>query len=377
MKLHSISCFSVDIPAAGGSYVMSHGRDLSAFPATVVKVTADDGTTGWGEAGTLGGNYLNGFPGSARETVKELAPFVLTCDPMDAGVLADGMDALLIGHLPGKAAIDTAMWDLRGKLLGLPVATLLGGIKQRELGAFQAVSLTSPQGMADEALSFVDLGFRRFQLKLGDDPIDDAKRTHAVASAVAGVSEFMTSDANRGWTVAQAKRYLQAIRDVDTYVEQPCASMTELALVARHSPLPLMMDESGQTYDDVLTGHHLGITDALNLKITRVGGLTKAARIRDLAEATGIMIMVDEPQGADLATGAMAQLAASIDPQRFLGVSYFMGHHMTMSYQKDPGATGPVLTAGKVVLDDAPGLGVSVDEELFGDPSFVLTSTEL
>jgi L-alanine-DL-glutamate epimerase-like enolase superfamily enzyme len=50
---------------------------------------------------------------------------------------------------------------------------------------------------------------------------------------------------------------------------------------------------------------------------------------------------------------------------------------MTMSYQKDPGATGPVLTAGKVVLDDAPGLGVSVDEELFGDPSFVLTSTEL
>ena len=89
------------------------------------------------------------------------------------------------------------------------------------------------------------------------------------------------------------------------------------------------------------------------------------------------MIMVDEPQGADLATGAMAQLAASIDPQRFLGVSYFMGHHLTMSYRKDPGATGPALTAGKVVPDAAPGLGVCVDEELFGDPSSVLTSTEL
>ena len=75
--------------------------------------------------------------------------------------------------------------------------------------------------MVEEALSFVDLGFRRFQLKLGDDPIDDAKRTRAVASAVAEVSEFMTSDANRGWTVGQAKRYLQAIRDVDTYVDNP------------------------------------------------------------------------------------------------------------------------------------------------------------
>jgi hypothetical protein len=72
----------------------------------------------------------------------------------------------------------------------------------------------------------------------------------------------------------------------------------------------------------------------------------------------------------------MAQLAASIDPQRFLGVSYFMGHHMTMSYQRDPGTTGPTLSAGKVVLDDAAGLGVSVDEELFGEPSFVLTATE-
>ena len=79
MKLHSISCFSVDIPAAGGSYVMSHGYTCRAFPATIVKVTADDGTTGWGEAGTLGGNYLNGFPGSARETVKELAP--VACSP--------------------------------------------------------------------------------------------------------------------------------------------------------------------------------------------------------------------------------------------------------------------------------------------------------
>jgi L-alanine-DL-glutamate epimerase-like enolase superfamily enzyme len=376
MKLLSISCFTVDIPAAGGSYVMSHGRDLSAFPAIVVKLTADDGTTGWGEAGTLGGNYLNGFPGSARETVRELAPFVLSCDPMEAGVLVDGMDSLLIGHLPGKAAIDTAMWDLRGKLLGLPVATLLGGMKQRELGAFQAISLASPQRMAEEALSLADGGLRRFQLKLGDDPVEDAARTRAVASAVADVSEFMTSDANRGWTVGQAKRYLQGIRDVDTYVEQPCASMTELALVARHSTLPLMMDESGQTYEDVLTGHRLGVVDALNLKISRVGGLTKAARIRDLAESTGIMIMVDEPQGADLATGAMAQLAASIDPRRFLGVSYFMGSHMTISYQHHPGATGPAMTAGKVVVDDAPGLGVSVDEALFGDPSFVLTIAE-
>lgn len=377
MKLQSIACYSVDIPATGGSYVMSHGRDLAAFPATIVKVTADNGLTGWGEAGTLGGNYLNGFPASVRETIAELAPFVLSCDPMEAGVLVDGMDAQLIGHLPGKAAIDTALWDLRGKALGLPVAALLGGVKQRRLGAFQAISLASPQHMADEALSHAELGFRRFQLKLGEDPITDAARTRAVAEAVHGISEFMTSDANRGWTVGQAKRYLQAVGDIDTYVEQPCATMTELAHLAHLSRLPLMLDESGQTYEDVLTAQRLGVADGLNLKITRVGGLTKAARIRDLAAATGISILVDEPQGADLATGTMAQLAATIDPRGFLGVSYFMGDHMTLSYQKDRGATGPTFEAGAVVLGEDPGLGVLVDETLFGEPIFVLTTKDL
>jgi cis-L-3-hydroxyproline dehydratase len=377
MKLHSIACYSVDIPAAGGSYVMSHGRDLSAFPATIVKIIADDGTTGWGEAGTLGGNYLDGFPASARETVRELAPFVLRCDPMEAGVLVDRMDALLIGHLPGKAAIDTAMWDLRAKALDLSVATLLGGVKQRRLAAFQAVSLGSPDAMAEEAESFVQRGFRRFQLKLGDDPLADAERTRAVADAVSEVSQFMTSDANRGWSVSQAKRYIQAIRDIDTYIEQPCATISELARIAQYSPLPMMMDESAKTFEDVLIGHRQGLLDALNLKITRVGGLTKAARIRDLCEASGIMIMVDEPQGADLATAAMAQLAATIEPQRFLGVSYFMGEHMTLSYQQVPGASGPTFESGNIVVDDAPGLGVSVDEELFGEPSFTLTTSEL
>jgi L-alanine-DL-glutamate epimerase-like enolase superfamily enzyme len=153
--------------------------------------------------------------------------------------------------------------------------------------------------------------------------------------------------------------------------------LPELAQLAAVSALPLMIDESGQTYQDVLSASQLGIADALNLKISRVGGLTKAARIRDLAEAVGMGILVDEPQGADLATAAMAQLAASIDPRRFLGVSYFMGHHMTLSYQKEGATTGPGFSDGSVVLTDAPGLGVTVDEEIFGEPIYVLTAADL
>ena len=200
MKLQTVTCYAVEIPAKDGSYAMSRDRVLRSFPSTVVRMTAEDGTSGFAEACSLGANYFDGFPGSIQATIRELAPFVLQCDPLEPNVLADGMDALIIGHLPGKAAIDTAMWDLRGKLLGLPVAGLLGGIKQESFGAFQAISLGPPATMAAEVSRMADLGFRRWQLKLGDDPLVTAQRVHAAVSVLPAGSDLLTSDANRGWT---------------------------------------------------------------------------------------------------------------------------------------------------------------------------------
>jgi cis-L-3-hydroxyproline dehydratase len=104
----------------------------------------------------------------------------------------------------------------------------------------------------------------------------------------------------------------------------------------------------------------------------RVGGLTKAARIRDLARAAGWMILADEPQGADLATAGLVQLAATIDPERLLGVSYFMGEDMKISYQHPGSVTGPQLVDGRVEYVDRPGLGVEIDEDAFGEPLFTV-----
>lgn len=377
MRIDKLTCYAVDIPAKDGSYAMSGGRVLTSFPSTVVKVTAEDGTCGFGEACTLGGNYLDGFPGSARATIRELAPWVLQCDPLEPGVLADGMDALVIGHLPGKSAIDAAMWDLRGKLLGLPAARLLGGVKQHSFAAFQAISLAAPADMASEVSRMADLGFRRWQLKLGDDPLQDARRVRAVADALPADSAFLTSDANRGWTVADTLRFVTAVAGVDTYLEQPCRTTAELARVRRHCALPIIIDEGARDAADVLGALALDCIDAINLKPTRVGGLTKAARIRDLAQAAGLMILVDEPQGADLATAGLAQLAATINPENFLGTGYFMGAHMPVSYQGAGPRTGPRFDGGMVSWADAPGLGVDIDEDVLGPPVFQLSRAEL
>lgn len=375
VRIIELACYSVDIPPKDGTYAMSHGRVLHAFPSTVVKVTAEDGTSGFGEACTLGGNYVDGFAASARATIKELSSWVLSCDPLEPDVLVDGMDDLVIGHLPGKAAIDIAMWDLRGKLLGQPVAKLLGGVKQTSLGAFQAISLASPAEMADEVRRMADHGFRRWQLKLGDDPLDDAQRVLAVAEAMPGDSQFLSSDANRGWSVAQALRFVRAVDGIDTYVEQPCRTMEELARVRAHTSLPMMVDESAREVTDLLEASRLGCMDAINLKPVRVGGLTKAARIRDLAQAMGVMVMVDEPQGADLATAGMVQLAATVSPRSFLGVSFFTGAYMPISYRRsDAAEQGPRIDHGVATWSEDPGLGIDIDESVFGDPVFRCTT---
>jgi L-alanine-DL-glutamate epimerase-like enolase superfamily enzyme len=372
MKVIELTCYSVDIPTQHDSYVMSHNRVLTSFPTTIVKLTADDGTVGWGEACTLGSNYLDGFPASAQAAIRLLADWVLECDVFEANVLVDGMDHLVIGNLTGKAAIDIAAWDLRGKLLGRPVSQLLGGVKSRSMPGFKAISLGSAEEMVAEVEEAAQRGYRAWQLKLGDDPMADAARVRAVAGAIPADSTLMTSDANKGWTVAQALRFTAGIEGVDTYLEQPCPTIAELAQIRSVVNRPLMADESLRTESDCLDLLRAGCADAVNLKVVRVGGLTKAARIRDLAHSAGWMILADEPQGADLATAALTHFAATIRPNQLLATAYFMGEDMKISYRPDGDTSGPKLVDGRVVYVDAPGLGVEIDESSLGDPLFTV-----
>jgi L-alanine-DL-glutamate epimerase-like enolase superfamily enzyme len=102
--------------------------------------------------------------------VRLLADWVLQCEIFEADVLADGIDDRVIGNLAGKAAIDIAMRDLRGRLLGRPVAQLPGGVKQPSFSAFKAISLATPAEMASEVSEAAALGYRGWQVKLGDNP---------------------------------------------------------------------------------------------------------------------------------------------------------------------------------------------------------------
>jgi cis-L-3-hydroxyproline dehydratase len=369
-----LSCFSLKLPFITGSYAMSHGRVLECVETTVVRVTAEDGTAGYGEACTVGSNYIEGFAGSTQAAVRELAPTIMRCGPFDGEVLVDRMDQAVKGHFPAKAAVDAAFWDLRGKLLGMPVARLLGGIHQHSFPVFHPISLDSVQNMIHETRQMADRGYRHWQLKLGDDPIEDAARLRHIAAELDGKADFITSDANGGWSMAQASRFLAAIEGVDTYVEQPCLSLAELSQIRRRCPLPIVADEAIRTLADLLSCVSMSAADAINLKPARVGGITKAAQVRDVAQASGLMLMIDEPMGGTLAGAGIGHLSASCHPGTFLAASQVTATHVsTHSY----GITGgPQIHDGRASIDEQPGLGVDVDPERLGAPLFAFSADE-
>ena len=176
-----------DLPLATGKYRMSGGRLLEALQSTLVEVTTAEGAVGYGEACTLAGSYIEGFQGSTWAAIRELAPVVFETDAMHPAVINARFDALIRGHAPAKSALDAALWDARGKFLGQPVAALLGGIHQPTYGVFHPLSLDDPEVMAQDAHEKLALGYRRWQLKIGDDPIEDAARVKAAYDVIGAV----------------------------------------------------------------------------------------------------------------------------------------------------------------------------------------------
>ena len=157
MRIARVDVYGYDLTYAHGTYVMSGGREIVSLPSTVVCITADDGTQGFGETCPLGPAYLPAHGGGARAALRELGPALLGLDPCALATVNDALDAALLGHAYAKSAVDVACWDLLGKATGQPVCTLLGGRRQATFPLYIAV----PLGPAEEMAAYVRHGAPR------------------------------------------------------------------------------------------------------------------------------------------------------------------------------------------------------------------------
>ena len=360
MTIRRIRAFRQWQPFRDGPYACS-GGSADGTDSTIVAVTDTDGVTGWGEAATLGAFYDPAFAAALRAGLTELAPQLIGGASAPAAVLHRA-DRLLKGHPYVKAPLDMALWDLAGRRAGAPLCELLGGRHGDGVDLYNAISPAAPDAMAARARTFRERGYRRLQVKLGDDPDRDAERLAAVRAEVgAGVPLF--GDANGLYSTAQARRLLRAAAGVDFWLEQPCATYEECRAVREHCALPMVLDESIDSLAALLRAAHDGVADGVTLKLSRIGGVTRTALLRDVAVELGLHVTVEDTGGADLDTAAIAHVSLSTPAQRRLHTVDFN------AWVTVANATGmPAPVDGRLRAPDGPGLGVDVLEDALGAP---------
>ena len=364
MKITGIRVYQVDLPLYEESYRWSGGNAVSVFDSTLVAVRTDAGLTGWGEVCPLGRAYLPAYAAGARTGIAELAPQLLGADPLALGELNRRMDAALRGHPYVKSPIDMACWDLLGQASGLSVATLLGGHVGADFALYRAISQEAPKRMAARVAAYRRQGYRKFQLKVGGDPDTYIDRIRA-ARARLHRGDVLIADANTGWTQHAALRVADAVRDVDVYIEQPCPTYEQCLAVRRHTNRPFVLDEVIDGLDMVVRGAADHAMDVINLKISKVGGLTKARQVRDLCVSLGIAMTIEDTWGGDITTAAIAHLAHSTPEPLLFSATYF-NSYVTVSFADG----APRRRKGRLAASRAPGLGVRPRMKVVGKPVF-------
>ena len=293
---------------------------------------------------------------------RALAPDLLGLDPTQIDVVNRRMDALLKGHPYVKSALDMACWDILGQATGQPVCTLLGGRDGDTVALYRAISQEAPADMAAKVSGYRAEGYRRFQLKVGGAVEDDIARIHAVAKELQS-GDVLIADANTGWLPHQAMRVVRAVRDVDVYIEQPCLSYEECLSIRHHTDHPFVLDESMDGIGMLMRGHADRAMDAVNIKISKLGGLTKARQARDLCVSLGIALTIEDSWGGDIVTAAIAHLAHSTpEPVRFTATDF--NSYVTVSTAEG----APQRRDGTMSAPTAPGLGVTPCMDVLGDP---------
>lgn len=367
MKIAAVRVYQIDLPLREGRYAWSGGNFVDVFDSTVVAVETDAGLTGYGECCPLGPAYLPSYAAGVRAGVKEIAPHLVGANPLNIGAIGRRMDAALRGHPYAKAPIDVACWDLLGKVTGQPVYALLGGAAQDTVALYRAISQESPDAMAEKIAGYRAEGYTKFQLKVGGEADVDVARIKLTRDTLDG-GELLVADANTGWTQHDAARVVNAVRDLDVTIEQPCMSYDECLSIRRRTALPFVMDEVIDGPAALVRGLAEDAFDVINLKISKVGGLSTARLMRDLCVASRIPMTIEDTWGGDIVTATIAHLARST-PQAFCYSATDFNSYGTV----EMAAGAPRRMDGAMTAADRPGLGVEPDLAVLGHPVLVVS----
>jgi L-alanine-DL-glutamate epimerase-like enolase superfamily enzyme len=312
------------------TFTISRGSEDTA---EVVEVEVRHGdVSGFGEAAPI-----ERYDESAASALAWLEQVELGADPFALEELE-----LPPGEQAARAAVDAALYDLQGKLTGLPVYKLLG-LRREGPPTSWTVWLGDPDDMARRAERAATRGFKRLKLKLGGRDGLDAERV----AAVRGVTDLpLQCDVNEAWSLEEALDYLPRL-DLE-YCEQPLvAGDPGGPELKRLSPVPIYVDEDCHTLADVAACAERA--HGINIKLAKSGGIREAVRMVNAARALELGVMLGCMVESGLGIAAGAHVASLMDHVDLDG---------NLLLREDPWP-GISFTDGVQLPSDRPGLGVT------------------
>jgi L-alanine-DL-glutamate epimerase-like enolase superfamily enzyme len=359
MKIYEIEAIPFRLPLrAEIGQVHSSIWTMEAAEHVLIKVTSDEGIVGYGEAPQRPTIYGETQRSIVAIVESWLAPLLLGLDPFDLEKIWNHMDKVVANNT-AKGAIDMALHDILGKKMGLPVHKMLGGWGDEKVPAASLISMDTPEKMARSAAAWMNNhGIRTFKIKVGMDPKKDVKSFMAIREAV-GEDITLYVDANQAWSPDVAIRTIKAMEPLGlAWVEEPVKKwdFEGKAKVARNIGVPVLLDESASTPQEVMHHIKMGIAGMISIKTVRTG-FYHSRKIVHLAEAANIPCIVGTARETGIGTVANAQMAAGFK-------NILLGELTEFTNFEDTYLTQSLrLEAGFLYLPQGPGLGVEVDEK--------------
>ncbi|HWD81996.1 MAG TPA: enolase C-terminal domain-like protein [Kribbella sp.] len=325
----------------------------------LVRVITSDGVEGYGEVsatpiwsgedGTSAGHFIR--------TV--LAPAVIGRPLTPVGALEDLMDKVLQGNPFTKAGVSIALWDAFARTLDVPLAVALGGPYRTEIPI--KLSLSGNDEQLEVAYNAArEAGFGAFKVKVGLDLTTDLHRVRQ-ARELAG-DAFLGSDANGGWTRAEAFRAVPELKACGiAFLEQPLEPRDiQGANEVRQLGLPVIADESVFDVHDLLAVVEARAADVVSLYVGKSAGPGRAVRMGQLAAAHGVDVLIGSNGELGIGAAAQLQVAAAL-PRLSAYPSDIIGAH----YYTEDVLAKPLDSDGRHVrLTGEPGLGVTLRDDL-------------
>jgi len=321
----------------------------------IVKVTTDEGITGYGEASPFSpvtGETLESVP----VFLKLFRDVLIGHNPFEIEKIHKIMGSVTVGNTSAKAGIDIALYDIMAKKLEMPLYKFLGGFRS-EFPVDMTVGIGAPEVMAEDALAYVKEGFGILKIKAGIDSSADLESMRLIRKAI-GPDIRVRVDANQGWTVNEAIRVINAYEEYGVEaVEQPVKywNTEGLKYIRNHTNISIMADESLHSPEDAIKLTMTQAVDVFNIKLMKSGGIYPAMRINAIGEANGTPCMLGCMLETRVGNAASAALVAAQKNITEADLDSFRHFH-------DPTITGGfTVENGIMAMLDKPGLGVEVN----------------